>query len=156
MSRQIPKRPYFVRRFEQRDVSAIEEILSQSPEAAAWSTGSLEQLNANNCQSWVVETNHEIVAFLAARIVAADEAEILNLAVTAARRRSGAATALLHRTIAELARAQVRLVHLEVRESNHAAISLYEKNGFRRSSRRPNYYRDPDEAAVLLVRELTG
>ncbi len=156
MSPQIPNAPYFVRRSEPSDVPAIQEILAHSPEAAAWSAASLEQLHANNSQSWVVEIKGEIVAFLAARIVAPEEAEILNLAVAASHRRIGAATALLRSAIAELTRTQIRQVHLEVRESNRAAISLYEKNGFRPTGRRPNYYRNPDEAAVLLVRELTA
>jgi [ribosomal protein S18]-alanine N-acetyltransferase len=156
MSQQTPDAPHVVRRFEPRDVPTIKEILSESPEAAAWSTASLEQLHASNSQSWVAENNGEIVAFLAARVVAPDEAEILNLAVAESSRRIGAATSLLSVAIAELTRGQVRRVHLEVRESNHAGISLYEKNGFTRTGRRPNYYRNPEEAAVLLVRELTA
>jgi ribosomal-protein-alanine N-acetyltransferase len=39
---------------------------------------------------------------------------------------------------------------LEVRESNAAARALYAKVGFREEGRRPRYYRDPDEDAVLM------
>jgi [ribosomal protein S18]-alanine N-acetyltransferase len=156
MSAQISNRSPYVRRFKPVDILAIEKILAHSPEAAGWSTKSLEQLENNERLAWVIESNGAIIGFLATRIVATDEAEILNLAVAQSHRRTGAATALLHAAIAELCRAQIRQLHLEVRESNLAAISLYEKNSFTRSGRRPNYYRHPDEAAVLLVRELTG
>ena len=40
---------------------------------------------------------------------------------------------------------------LEVRESNYAAIALYEKLGFSENGRRPNYY-DNGEAAILMIR----
>ena len=41
--------------------------------------------------------------------------------------------------------------YLEVRASNHAAIALYTRLGFRVCGRRPNYYRDPEEDAVLVL-----
>ncbi len=39
---------------------------------------------------------------------------------------------------------------LEVRESNHQALSLYQKFGFQEAGRRPNYYADNSEAGVIL------
>jgi [ribosomal protein S18]-alanine N-acetyltransferase len=147
---------HIVRRFSPTDAPAIEKLLAESPEAAVWSKESLEQLDANDQLAWLVETDGVTIGFLAARIVAAGEAEILNLAVAKSHRRAGSATALLQAAIAELSRAQIRHLHLEVRESNLAAIALYEKNKFMCTGRRPNYYRHPDEAAVLLVRELTA
>ena len=50
----------------------------------------------------------------------------------------------------------VSRVYLEVRESNAAATMFYEKHGFRKKGTRNGYYRNPDEAAVLLERKLTG
>jgi ribosomal-protein-alanine acetyltransferase len=107
--------------------------------------------------AWVVESPADgVVGFLVAREVAADEAEILNLAVAPANRRSGCATQLLCCCLDEFARRKIRNLFLEVRESNLAATSFYEQHKFVRCGRRPAYYQDPVEAAVLLARKLTG
>ena len=42
-------------------------------------------------------------------------------------------------------------VFLEVRESNQAARALYEKWAFLESGRRPRYYKDPEEDAILIA-----
>jgi [ribosomal protein S18]-alanine N-acetyltransferase len=148
--------PFSVRRFNVTDVHEIQQILAQSPEAAAWSKKSFEELESSNQYAWVIEQNNTIIGFLIARMLPPDEAEILNLAVAPQSRRSGAATKLLQAALSELTDKQIRRIHLEVRESNSRAISFYEKHNFKRSGLRPNYYRSPDEAAVLLVRELTA
>ena len=44
-------------------------------------------------------------------------------------------------------------IYLEVRESNRAAIALYEKLGFRREGLRRDYYEEPRENAVLMSRK---
>jgi len=49
-----------------------------------------------------------------------------------------------------------REVFLEVRESNAVALSLYRELGFEQTGRRPNYYRDPVEAALLVHLKLRG
>ena len=144
-----------VRKFEVRDAPAVEEILRKSPEAAAWTRDSLERLNLRGELAWVIGKHGAIAGFLVARAVE-HQAEILNLSVDPAKRRAGGASALLQAAIAELRQRQVRRAFLEVRESNLAAIAFYGKHGFVATGKRPNYYRDPDEGAVLMMRELTG
>jgi ribosomal-protein-alanine N-acetyltransferase len=147
--------PQLIRRFDARDAETVGEILASSPEAAAWSVKSLEQLNKRGELGWVIEEKEKIAGFLVVRAVVA-EAEILNLCIAPERRRSGLAEALLTEAIAELLRARVDRLFLEVRESNTAAIAFYEKHAFRKTGRRPGYYRNPDEAAILMMKELTG
>jgi ribosomal-protein-alanine acetyltransferase len=144
-----------IRRFDTRDAAAVGEILARSPEAAAWSVKSLEQLNKRGELGWVIEESGVVTGFLVARAIVA-EAEILNLCVAREKRRSGLAEALLTEAVAELRRTRVDRIYLEVRESNTPAISFYEKHSFRETGRRPAYYRNPDEAAVLMMKELTG
>jgi ribosomal-protein-alanine N-acetyltransferase len=144
-----------VRRFDASDAEAVGKILAGSPEAAAWTVKSLEQLNKRGEVGWVIEEKKKVAGFLVVRAVVA-EAELLNLCVIAERRRTGLAEALLSEAVAELRRTRVDRLFLEVRESNTPAISFYEKHNFRKTGRRPRYYRDPDEAAVLMMRELTG
>ena len=143
-----------MRRFDAGDAAAVGEILASSPQAAAWTVKSLEQLNKRGELGWVIEDASKIAGFLVVRAVVA-EAEILNLCVAPDKRRTGLAESLLTEAIAELRRARVDRLFLEVRESNTPAISFYEKHAFRETGRRPGYYRDPDESAVLMMKELT-
>ena len=129
--------------------------MSQSPEAAAWSLNSLAQLNRRGELGWVIECGGSVSGFIVLRAVVA-EAEILNLCVDPASRRVGNAAALLRKAIDELLKLRVNRLFLEVRASNRAAISFYEKHGFAQTGLRAKYYRDPDESAVLMMRELTG
>ena len=79
----------------------------------------------------------------------ADECEIANLAVSAASRRRGVATAMLKYAFS----CGAQRYFLEVRPSNTGARALYNKLGFREYARRKNYYHKPKEDAILLCRE---
>jgi ribosomal-protein-alanine N-acetyltransferase len=79
------------------------------------------------------------------------EADILNITVRPEARRQGIATQLLGK-IGELAESRgVTVIHLEVRESNTPARTLYEKLGFTVDGIRKNYYERPRENAVLMT-----
>jgi ribosomal-protein-alanine N-acetyltransferase len=144
-----------VRKFEPRDAHPVDMILRQCPEAAAWSLKSIEQLQQRGEIAWVIEIERGIAGFLVARVVL-NEAEILNLAVDPSRRRMGLAAALLDAVSMEFQRQRVVTIFLEVRKSNQPAISFYEKHGFALNGRRPAYYQNPTEDAVLMTRGLTG
>ena len=81
---------------------------------------------------------------------AADESEILNLAVEPESRRQGIASVLLAAALAASRAAGAKSVYLEVRESNAGAIAFYGRNGFEPTGRRAHYYQDPPEAAVVM------
>lgn len=88
---------------------------------------------------------------------AADEAEILSIAVDKSRRRCGLGHGLLGLHLRTLAGVGVRTVFLEVDEGNHAALRLYRRTGFRQVGRRPNYYPHPGgkpATALVLRRDL--
>jgi len=80
--------------------------------------------------------------------------ELENMAVLPAFRRRGAGSALLAALVAEARAQQAERILLEVRHSNQAAIRLYEQGGFELLGRRPGYYRDPIEEALIMVRVL--
>jgi ribosomal-protein-alanine N-acetyltransferase len=94
-----------------------------------------------------------VVGYVVALVVAPD-AEVADLAVAPEARRRGVGRVLLARALDVLAELEVRAVHLEVRESNRAARTLYESAGFRSVGRRKAYYRQPVEDALLLRREI--
>jgi ribosomal-protein-alanine acetyltransferase len=144
-----------VRAFRPSDASSISEILRDSSEAAQWSPESY----ANLAQSpggvlLVCEANALVIGFVAAR-QAADEAEILNLAVHRDFRHKGVASALLLAAFDTFRRSAIGRVFLELRESNLPARTLYERHGFVPTGRRKAYYTKPTEDALCMLRNFT-
>jgi ribosomal-protein-alanine N-acetyltransferase len=78
------------------------------------------------------------------------------LAVDPAERRHGAGRALVHAAMAEGGSRGATQVYLEVRKSNTPAQSFYARLGFTVTGRRPGYYTEPDEDAVLMARTVQG
>lgn len=91
----------------------------------------------------------KVVGFAVVRIHP-PEMDIVNLAVAPPERGHGLGRLLLKSVIAEAARLAVETVFLEVRESNRAARALYESAGFEPMQRRPGFYRQPLEDALVL------
>ena len=92
----------------------------------------------------------EAAGFILCRI-AADEGEVLTLAVLPGARRSGLGGRLLAGAFAWFAAWGVRTLFLEVAEDNPAALALYRGAGFRPVGRRPGYYRRDGGAVAALV-----
>jgi [ribosomal protein S18]-alanine N-acetyltransferase len=138
-----------VRRMTASDASAANSILKESPEASIWSKESLLE-SVSQGIAWAAELDGRVAGILIGR-VAADEFEILNLAVGKACRRRGIATQLVRSALEHVRAAGARRTYLEVRASNAGGIAFYARMGFRECGRRPDYYRDPLEDAVLLV-----
>lgn len=82
------------------------------------------------------------------------EMEIINLAVHPLARRLGHARRMLNLLLQVARKMDILKIVLEVRESNMAAIALYEQTGFIVSGLRKNYYPDTGENALLYRHEL--
>lgn len=82
-----------------------------------------------------------------------DEGEIPTIATNPQYLRSGVATQLLQEMMKKCKSAGIQKIFLEVRESNLAARSLYEKNGFNIIGTRKDFYRFPTEDALQMVYE---
>ena len=94
--------------------------------------------------------------FLLYRLVK-DEAEILSVAVFQDCRRRGIAKLLMDETLRDLYREGARSIHLEVEDSNRAALALYRRMEFRQSGTRPGYYtqqRPSPGGALVMLRQL--
>ncbi len=94
---------------------------------------------------------------LAVLRIAADEAEILTIAVDPAQQRRGLASALMAEMIAHAAGAGCTKMLLEVAEPNIAARALYETHGFSPAGYRKNYYHKSGQtalSAVVMVKNL--
>jgi ribosomal-protein-alanine acetyltransferase len=143
------------------DHSAIREILGEanlsfhSPNSASNIPGSPAVPVIGSTFICLCELDGEVVGVLQWRHLG-EEAEILDIAVPTRHRHRGYARFLL-KNFLNLARERgTRAVFLEVRESNAAALALYHEFGFEASGRRPGYYREPTEAALLLHLRITG
>jgi len=123
------------------DLPAIARIQAASPTASQWDpAGYLDY----HCL--LAEEGGVTLGFIVIRPVAADEYEVLNLAVDPSMRRRGVARRLLEDALAQRHGAWF----LEVRESNSGAIGFYAALGFQRAGRRADYYHDPLEAAIVM------
>ncbi len=80
-----------------------------------------------------------------------DEGHILNVTVHPDFRKQGIASQLVGYMLALLAAENCKTVFLEVRESNEAALQMYEKAGFVRIASRKAYYTLPVEDAVIMA-----
>ena len=136
------------------DVPAMMELARHSATAAQWQDQDYARIFSTSSppRLAIVLEEEVIQAFLVASAIG-DDWEIENVAVLPAARRRGLGTRLLGEFL-DLARAQgARRVLLEVRESNAAARALYEKWAFVAQGRRPGYYRDPEEDAIVYAFE---
>jgi [ribosomal protein S18]-alanine N-acetyltransferase len=137
------------------DAAFAAALLRESKGAAPWPESTLQPASFATASTFAFFCEHagKPTGFIIGR-QAAEEAEILNLAVSTSSRRQGQAKALVERLLLTFREHSVLGVFLEVRESNSAAITLYEKLGFRLVGRRPSYYREPIEAALLYSKLL--
>jgi len=80
-----------------------------------------------------------------------DEIHVLNVATAPEARRRGVGRALMEQAAAHGASHACRLVTLEVRRSNVAALALYQALGFRQVGVRPGYYAEEREDAIVMT-----
>ncbi|MGX8715022.1 MAG: ribosomal protein S18-alanine N-acetyltransferase [Lachnospiraceae bacterium] len=83
---------------------------------------------------------------------AADEGEILRIAVSPVYKRKGVADAMMRALEIWAVSHGIKAVYLEVRADNEPAIALYKKNGFQVQGIRKHYYHDPECDAVIMSR----
>ena len=141
--------PLAIRSARLHDVPAILAIEQQAPSAAHWTTEQYSQLVEDGVVL-VAEEGGKLCGFVCARAVAG-EWEIENVVVAAEFLRRDIASKLVRELIQRAQNEAASAILLEVRESNVPASRLYEKRGFREVGRRPLYYRDPAEDAILYA-----
>ena len=144
---------YFVRPMERADLAAC-AVIEQSA-GDPWSLAQLtEEWESGAARLFVAQIPGQPVAGLAVWQLAAGEASLYTLTVAPAARRTGAGSALVRESLEALRAEGAETAFLEVRASNAGAIALYEQAGFVADGRRPRFYRDPTEDAVLMHRAL--
>ena len=130
-------------------VAELEKICFTDP----WSERSVASELRNPLSLWLVACKQGIVAGYVGSQTVMGETDMMNIAVHPNFRRQGIAEDLVDALVRELRTLDSSCLTLEVRASNEAARNLYEKLGFAQIGRRPNYYRNPKEDALILRKE---
>ncbi len=131
-------------------VAALEPLCFSEP----WSEAGVAAELDNPVSRWFVALEDGAVRGYVGSHQVLDEAEVMNLATDPAHRRRGIAEALLRRLCQVLRERGAAFLLLEVRESNAPARALYDKLGFVPVGRRPRYYQNPEEAGIIMRKEL--
>ena len=101
-------------------------------------------------RGWLAEADGRIVGMIVAWQFV-DEVHIATLAIDPDFRRQGIAQKLLSHVLRLAAKEGAASSFLEVRASNLAAQDMYRKFGYKESGRRPRYYKDNNEDAILMT-----
>lgn len=140
-----------IRKMVPGDISQVHDIGRQCF-TTPWQLSSFEyELVNRDAILKVAVLDVEIVGYICVRSML-DVTHVMDLAVMPRLKRMGIGSLLLRNALQELRRVRpdVNLITLEVRESNIAAVKLYEKYGFREIGRRRGYYRKPLEDALIM------
>lgn len=134
------------------EVMQIEELAYPNHH---WSKSSFYQELSNKLAHYycVVENNTNKVLAYVGYWQILEEAHITTLAVHPNYRNKQLAQILMLTLIDDCYKQMIKYITLEVRESNVAAISLYEKLGFSSIGQRKNYYQDNGENAIIMFTE---
>ena len=132
-------------------IAALETQCFSDP----WSETSVRSELSNPLSLWLVaEDGGKVVGYVGSQSVA-PEADVMNLAVAPEWRSRGIGRALMTALIAQLHSRGITALFLEVRVGNTPAQNLYRSLGFVEVGRRPKYYVNPTEDALILRKELT-
>ncbi|MET0277026.1 MAG: GNAT family N-acetyltransferase [Pseudorhodoplanes sp.] len=151
-----PARPPVIAEATPRDVGPIASLHADSFRRG-WSEDEIESLLTDrSVVAHRAGIGNKFAGFIISRM-AADEAEILTVAVASNYRGRSVARGLLRYHLGRLMAFGVRKVFLEVEEGNAAALRLYRRAGFVEAGRRDGYYPKPEgkaTGALVLRRDL--
>lgn len=128
-------------------VAALEKACFSTP----WSESSIGGELQNQWAIWLVALEGDALAGYLGVQYGPDGADIMTIATAPAFRGRGVGRALVAEMAARLKSMGLQWLTLEVRPSNTAALGLYEAMGFQQVGKRPRYYRDPVEDAILMT-----
>ena len=141
-----------IRKMTAREVPQVAE-LEKLCFAMPWSEKSVAGELDNPLALWLVAMEGDRLAGYVGSQTVMDETDMMNIAVHPDFRHQGIATGLVVDLIGALKLRGSHCLTLEVRASNEPAKALYEKMGFRMVGRRPGYYQNPREDALILRKE---
>ncbi len=139
------------RELEKADLDKVMEIENASF-TEPWSRNSFETALDAEANHFIAVENEGTLIGYAGIGVAADEGELLTIAVEEKHRKKGVASKLLEYVLIFAEEWGLWSIYLEVRVSNEAALKLYHKYNFDEIGKRKGYYTNPPEDACLMQR----
>ena len=140
-------------RMNESHVASVAAIEKECFGRDAWSEKSVSGELTNALALWLVAVEGGTVAGYVGSQTVCNETDMMNVAVTADFRRRGIGEQLVTALVEELKTIDSHCLTLEVRASNTSAQAMYEKLGFAEIGRRPRYYQNPKEDALILRKE---
>jgi ribosomal-protein-alanine N-acetyltransferase len=149
------------------DLPLVRAWMRDAPEAPVWSDADLAGLltmppadQRKVRRAWTAEQGQSAKAGFAVATALCipgtpAECELEFVLVLPETRRQGIGRMLVHTILVWARNLGANEIRLEVRESNAPALRLYEACGFVVAGRRPGYYADPAEDAVLMRRQIS-
>lgn len=126
------------------DILKVEQECFSTP----WTEqGISESIDDANTYMYVAFVDNDIAGYMGVQIFSG-EGYVTNVATMPKYRRQGIARALIN----EVLKNEMEFLTLEVRESNTPAINLYSSLGFVEVGKRPRFYREPTEDAILMTK----
>ena len=139
-----------IREWKYKDILRISEIESECFPKEPWSFQMLaSSFDTESFYGVLAEDGGEIIGY-GGITVAADTADIANVAVTEPYRHSGTGTAIIGELVRIAKERGAEKVFLEVRVSNSVAMGLYLKSGFKGVYARTRYYSDGEDCLVMV------
>ena len=133
------------------DVCRIENEVFPNP----WPESAFEgHVRNESTYSTVIRDSSGNIVGYACMMIVEDEAYLMNIAVSIHHKRQGIGSMLMDDLISKAESEGSRAICLEVRLSNHSAVSFYSRYGFYELHRRKQYYRNPVEDALIMVRPI--
>ncbi|UZE49378.1 ribosomal protein S18-alanine N-acetyltransferase [Rhodopseudomonas sp. P2A-2r] len=153
LSRLWSRRPAVVEPATLRDARALARLHGASFHRGWGETEFEQMLGEGNTLVHRLRQGPAVIGFAVSRM-AADEAEILSIALAPAHRGRGLSRELFLTHLGHLAGRGIRTVFLEVEENNQPARRLYERTGFVVAGRRERYYKEAggQELNALVMR----
>jgi [ribosomal protein S18]-alanine N-acetyltransferase len=137
------------------DLDRVLEIAESLTHAPRWTAAAYRAaMNPENKPQRIAlaataSEDHTPIGFLVANLVP-PEAELETVAVAVETQRRGIGRLLLQSLIETLKTEPIKTLILEVRASNQTALNFYQQNGLQQIARRPRYYANPEEDAILM------
>lgn len=128
-------------------IAKLEEEIFSDP----WSERSVADCICRGGMCFVAVSGEELFAYVIGMLIA-PEGEIYRVAVREDKRQRGIGYRLLDYAAKTERGRGLETLFLEVRSKNVPAIRLYEAYGFKRISVRKDYYRDPDDDAIVMLK----
>lgn len=136
-----------IRQLDEADTDSATDLGRRAFHAPAEQPDLRYELARSIARTWVAYEDDRLVGYVLGW-VAADEAQLMSIAVEPGARDRGIGKALLARFLRELAAEGVTSVVLEVRKGNASARTLYERFGFERLGERTAYYADGEDGVT--------